>query len=349
MSPEIDLVHQPTPPTRSQRTVPQSSQITLIGTAPTQPDPGPSTTSRLVRPPKNQTINKGGPKTASTLVTVHAESPSTPAKPTSATLPRRKLTPYVDVPAKPKPQRGRAIRKEMTAPEPSSGAYMRTRSRSQSVTPEALGAVSRNRGKGGKGKEKAIFSENSEEEEFAFEASSSRPLTETMRDEQQVASILGGLGDDDEPSETANKDEETVSVPPNTSGLSQKRQLDTDDAQVKQMLERALQQPPREYIIPQYEEVLPIQKLKKPRLSKPGGTGNQKILSSPVRTPQGLGRHSISRPVPEYSPSSAESFPLTGTKASAVKRKLVEERKQLSYTPLLGTRAAVMAKLRTRK
>ena len=253
--------------------------------------------------------------------------------------------------------------------------YKNTRSRSQSVEPYTSNSPIRVSKEGRtKGKQRAIPElatvdeirddrQGSENLEAANESVS--PVGETPANEIEVEKML--IEDEDEDEDEDEKPDDANQV----RGVS----LDTDDAQTEQNLRPtqlprqaipSLRQHPSE-ILKEFQEhsaiwtsrpsvpltgrsrlsnnrpAVPVRNTQENIFSIPSSSLSRNIsvaykAAEPPRTP-------VKRPR-KNSASSTELFPISGTRASALKKKLQQQEKRSPYNPPSGTRAAQFARSR---
>ena len=252
--------------------------------------------------------------------------------------------------------------------------YRNTRSKSRSVEPSGFTTTQRK----AKGKAKKILEKQRENLESLDEGGSDEdegivemanpdvPVGETLAEEQDVEDLLITDGNDQSLITHREDEDLEVEVPRQARDLQRKRtrenSLDTDDEQTHKSLREFAHHPSIGSLFDvELDPTKLMRKLKTHKLSKPSDKrqswntlrpiyhepphAGTSVKPDPVTSPQPRtpGPSRPSRTAPRTnSQSSGESipFPISGTRASAMKMKLEQEEKRTPYKPPVGTRAA---------
>ncbi|KAJ7721551.1 hypothetical protein DFH07DRAFT_857708 [Mycena maculata] len=324
----------------------RSSQMTLVRTGPPHDVPPPDT-SRNTAEPAN--VQPSLPRRQPPRVTRGAR----PIIPRSVAPARRKVSPeIIEV----------------------QGPYRSTRARSRSLEPYVADVDAVTRKQRQKGKEKVLepVAEREGEEDEERDSRSREPEgTMETQEEQNVEDFLMAPNDQSGISDGGNTVNEAELMPPpreTRRQVAREHSLDTDDGQTEVALGRHRQVSfspvARSSVASTFGDERAREVLRNigaPRLSRPpesvtskAGSSRRFTQNSPpdvfsstrdsVRAPsidlqKLFSRTSMSR---KGSESSAESFPIPGTRARSMKREIKAHEKHTPYRPPAGTRAAAL-------
>ncbi|TFK42373.1 hypothetical protein BDQ12DRAFT_732027 [Crucibulum laeve] len=381
-------INSPNPPPRNNSNPRQSKVIDILDDEGNDAQAGPSIHSNPpgIRRSKKATQAEPSQVLVAELSPSRNTGPSRQTSNNNAQVVLSSVSPAQ--PMQPKKGKRAANKKASAAPRPVEAPYHNTRSRSRSVEPSMLPPI-KPRGKEKSKKLAQEQERNEQGGGPAFEPqlegiredmdmgdppaaaeTPSVPIAQTLEEEMDVADLL--------------INDQSLSV---RSVSVQQESLDSDDAQTNRILRASQVQQRRNVpIVPSslFQDINPEDMLARfqsenaPRYSLPPAppTAGPSKRNAELRKEGGRPRHSEPSALPParnrdgsvlsqnafFTPqrrspmkakiasnSSEESFPLSGTRASAVKKQLRQEEKQTPYTPPAGTKAALYASDTTKR
>ncbi|KAJ7510167.1 hypothetical protein B0H11DRAFT_1958001 [Mycena galericulata] len=301
-------------------------------------EPGPSGTQHTSPPPPvrlpTQDIRSSQPPSSQPANIQQSPRRQQPARGARPLVPRAAL----------------AKRKVNTAPEiiEVEAPYRSTRARTRSLEPYVADVDALARQKRQQAKKKVLEPVEEQQEGERDTQSQARSTVETQEEMQNVEDFLMAANDHSGISDVGNAvdeevDEAELMPPPRETRPPVARQpyLDTDDEQTDAALRS------RQVSFSPVARSSVLRSFGSPRLSRLPESVTSKAAStvrqSSVRVPS-IDLHSAlysgTSPSRKGSDSSAESFPMRGTRAKTLKREIKAHEKHTPYRPLQGTRAA---------